>query len=144
MFNPYVIESESKKIGNFEIPKILYEKLSAAPTIKIISTLENRVRRIVKDYFGDDLRGLEPMKRIMKEKEKFFKQQLRNKIYSELILLLDSGKVYEFTEIMIVEYYDKKYKDKLKTPLTEIHTDNIEGAKDKMKKVYYLNSIPRL
>jgi tRNA 2-selenouridine synthase len=136
MFNPYLIESESKKVGDFEIPKIIYDKLLTAPTIKIISTLENRVRRIVKDYFGDDMRGLEPMKSIMKEKEKFFKQQLSNKIYSELISLLDSQKVYEFTEIMIVEYYDKKYKDKGKKPIAEISTENIGSAKKELIEIY--------
>jgi len=132
----YLIESESKKVGDFEIPKMLYEKLITAPTIKIISLLENRVKRIVKDYFGDNLNGIEPMKKIMLEKDKFFRQQVSNKVYDELILLLDQKRVKEFTEIMIVEYYDKKYKDKGKKPLAKISTDDIDIAKTEVLRVY--------
>lgn len=142
----YLIESESKKVGDFEIPKMLYEKLITAPTIKITSSLENRVKRIVKDYFGDDMKGVELMKKIISEKGKFFRQQLSNKVYDELILLLDQKRVEEFTEIMIVDYYDKKYKDKGKKSIAEISMDDINSAKKELSEIYksYLGSIPRL
>jgi len=132
----YLIESESKKVGDFEIPKILYEKLITAPTIKVTSSLPNRIKRIVNDYFNEDLRGLEPMIRIITEKEKFFRQQLSNKIYDELILLLNQKRVEEFTGIMIVAYYDKKYKDKGKKPLAEISTDDLGEAKKELLDIY--------
>lgn len=135
--NPtYLIESESKKVGNFEIPKVLYDKMQTSPTIKIISSLECRVERIVKDYFGDDLIGIELMKNKLLEKEKFFKQQLSGKVFDELIFLLDSKRVREFTEIMIKEYYDKKYKDKGKKPVAEISSDDMNSAKAELSAIY--------
>ncbi|MDQ3021607.1 MAG: tRNA 2-selenouridine(34) synthase MnmH [Bacteroidota bacterium] len=133
---PYLIESESKKVGRFDVPGNLYKKMESAPAIQIIGSMENRIKRIIRDYFGDDLRGIILMKRIMLEKSYFFKQQLSNSVFNELINFLDSGKVYEFTEIMITEYYDKKYKDKGKKPVTVISTDDINKAKDELIFIY--------
>ncbi len=131
----FLIESESKKVGDFEIPKSLYEKMQNALNIRIICSVENRVKRIVNDYFGIDLRGTEPMVRKLVEKENFFRQQLSNKIFDDLIDLLNKGKIYDFTEIMIREYYDKKYKDKGKKSVAEISMDDPGQARDELIRV---------
>ena len=132
----FLIESESKKVGNFEIPPALFMKMQNSPSLNITASVESRVYRIVRDYFGEDLRGITLMKKKMKEKEVFFRQQLSNKLFSELIELLDKERVHEFTEIMIREYYDKRYKDKGKKPLAFISTDNIITAKEELIEVY--------
>lgn len=132
----YLIESESRRIGFLEMPKIIYNKLQSAKTIKINCTVENRVKRIVRDYFGDDLRGIEPMIKIMNEKEKFFKQQLSSKVFQDLITLLENGNVEKFSEIMIVDYYDRKYIDKGKIPVAEINLDDIDKGKEQLKEIY--------
>lgn len=132
----YLIESESKHVGRFQIPKMLYDKLQTAPTVRIISSLDNRVNRIVRDYFGDKQEGIEPMKKVMTEKGKFFKQQLSNKVYEELMSLLDQNRVEEFSEIMMTEYYDKKYKDKGKKPIAVITTDDLEKAKQELIEIF--------
>lgn len=125
----FLIESESKKVGNFEIPKILYGKMLTAPALKIVSSMENRIRRIVMDYFGNDLRGIEHVRNKLIEKQKFFRQQMSKMIFDELISLLDKGRVEEFTGIMLTEYYDKRYKVKGKIPEAEISSDDFEKAK---------------
>lgn len=132
----YLIESESRRVGNFEIPLLLFNNIQTAKCIKIISSMESRVNRIVRDYFGNNLAGIEPMKRIMKEKEKYFRQQLSNKIYDELMILLDNSRVEEFTEIMIREYYDKKYRDKGKIPFAEIKNENLYEAVNDLRETY--------
>jgi tRNA 2-selenouridine synthase len=132
----FLIESESKKVGNFEVPASLYDKLIISPTVKIVSSMECRVERIVRDYFGEDLRGIVPMRNKLIDKEIFFKQQLSSKLFNELIDLLDSGRVNEFTEIMIADYYDKRYKDKGKKPIAEISTDNMSTAKNEISEIY--------
>ena len=132
----FLIESESKKVGRFDVPKNLYKKMEKSPSIRITGSMENRVKRIVRDYFGNDLRGIEPMKKKLIEKEVFFKQQLSSKVFSELIALLDSERVNEFTEIMIKDYYDKKYKDKGKKPVAEISSDDIASAKKGIMRIY--------
>ncbi len=132
----YLIESESRKVGDFEIPKSLFDKMKTAPAVAITSSLENRVLRIVRDYFGDNMEGVNLMKDIFVKKEKFFKQQMSSKTYSDLISFLDAGKVSEFTEVMIKEYYDKKYKDKNKKPVGVISSDDIESASEELESIY--------
>lgn len=132
----FLIEGESRRVGNFSIPLNLFEKLQTAPCIKIVSSLECRINRIVLDYFGNDLSGIEPMKKIMSEKERYFRQQLSSKVYDELTSLLDKNKAREFTEIMIRDYYDKKYKDKGKKPVAEISSDKISDAVKEIKEIY--------
>jgi len=132
----FLIESESKKVGNFEIPGSLYDKLTVSPTVKIVSSMECRVKRIVRDYFGDDQRGIAFMKKKLTDKESFFKQQLSNNLYNDLIIMLDKERVSEFTEIMIRDYYDKRYKDKGKKPVAVISTDDMITAKEEIKDIY--------
>lgn len=132
----YLIESESRKVGNFEIPMPLFGKMMISPTIRIISSMECRVKRIVRDYFGEDLRGIKLMEKKLTEKESFFKQQLSSSIYNELLNLLDKERVSEFTEIMIKDYYDKRYKDKGKKPIAVISTDDIYSAKNELTEIY--------
>jgi tRNA 2-selenouridine synthase len=123
--NTFLIESESKKVGKFLIPELLNNKLQLAPTIKIVCSLENRINRIVNDYFGVDNKGVTEMEKIFKKSERFFRQQLSNPVYDDLLMKLQTEKVYEFSEIMINKYYDVRYKEKGKTPLLLINSDNI-------------------
>lgn len=132
----YLTESESRRIGRMEMPEIIYNSLQKSPSVKIICSLENRIRRIVDDYFGKHMAGILPMIKIMKAKEVFFRQQLSGKVYDELINLLENGRVNEFTEIMIVKYYDLKYRDKSKIPETVISMDNKDEAKLNLKDFY--------
>lgn len=132
----FLIESESKRVGKFEIPRILYERLKTAPTIRIVSSMDSRVKRIVNDYFGTDLRGIEPMIKILTESRNFFKQQLSTDLYQELILLLEKERVNEFTEIMMKEYYDKKYKVKEKDILAEVSSDDHVNAVREISDIY--------
>ncbi len=97
----YVIESESRRIGPFEMPGILFEKLQSSPSVKITCSIDGRIKRIVNDYFGEDLKGIKPMLKIMNDKENFFRQRLSNKSFNYLIMLLNEQRVSEFCEIMI-------------------------------------------
>lgn len=124
----YLIESESRKVGDFMIPEMLFNKMQNAPVIKVVSSLSNRILRLNEDYFGKNNEGIEPMVRIMSKKEDFFKQQLSNKTYSELMAFLLKGDIYHFTETMLVKYYDVKYKDKGKKPEAVVNADSPEEA----------------
>ena len=134
--NTFLIESESKKVGKFLIPELLNNKLQLAPTIKIVCSLENRINRIVNDYFGVDNKGVTEMEKIFKKSERFFRQQLSNPVYDDLLMKLQTEKVYEFSEIMINKYYDVRYKEKGKTPLLLINSDNIGLAAKELISFY--------
>ncbi len=132
----YLIESESRKVGKFDVPKNLYTKMEKSPSVRIVCSMDIRIKRIVRDYFGNDMKGIEPMQKIMLEKSSFFKQQLSSSAFDEMMQLLDSSRVSEFTEIMIKQYYDRKYKDKGKKPIAEISTDDIVSAKNELEEIY--------
>lgn len=129
---PYLIESESRKIGNFVIPPNLYQKISEAKSILIESTLEERVKVIREDYFMDDMRGLPFVMNVFIEKSAFLKQRLSNKIYSEMLDFLNEGKVDNFIEYMLVKYYDVRYKDKGKKPLLILRNANLNENVDEL------------
>jgi len=131
----FLIESESKKVGDFYIPEILYEKLLNASCINIFVNIENRITRIINDYFGSDNIGIDEMLKILNEKERVFKKELSKVKFEELKTDLEKGDVYEFTKSMIQNYYDKKYKDKGKTPLATINNKTLETAKEKIMEV---------
>jgi tRNA 2-selenouridine synthase len=134
--NTFLIESESRKIGSFLIPEPLNNKLQLAPTIKIVCSLENRINRIVNDYFGIDNKGITEMEKIFKKNDRFFRQHLSNPVYDDLLMKLQNGKVNEFSEIMINKYYDIRYKEKAKTPLLFVNSDNIGPAAKELISFY--------
>ncbi len=125
----YLIESESKKVGNFFIPKNIFNEMKNCPSIRVGCSLEERIKRIVKDYFGTGNKGITKMMEIMKKNEEFLKSRLSKEIYIEAVTMLQSGKTSEFTELMMVKYYDKTYKDKHKRPIAVINTDSIRDAR---------------
>lgn len=132
----FVAESESKRVGKFQVPKIIYDKLITAPSVRIISSMNCRVDRIVKDYFGSDLRGIEPMIKVLTERKSFFRQQLSAEVFNELIRLLQKERVHEFTEIMMREYYDKKYRVKDKIIIAEVSSDDSSKAVEEISQIY--------
>jgi len=131
----YFAESESKKVGDFFIPATLYSMLENAKTIKIQCSFENRVNRIMKDYFDDDNRGLELMEEIFREKERLFKKEISGRKYAEALTALKRGDSRTFTEIML-NYYDSRYKEKPKEPIAEISSDNITVCAEVIAMIY--------
>jgi tRNA 2-selenouridine synthase len=133
--NTYIIESESKKVGDFFIPDILYKAINEAKCINIDSSIESRVARLVNDYFIYDS-GYEEMIKIFTEKEKFFRRELSNVHYNSCLESLNSGNAGQFIYIMLTEYYDLKYKDKGKSPVVIVNSDNIDSAVEEIKSIY--------
>lgn len=132
----FLIESESKRVGDFSIPDNIYTSIEISPCIEIQSSFQKRIERIVKDYFGEDRRGIESMKNIFIEKESFFKSQLSKEGYVRLLDYLENGEVTKFTSEMMSSYYDKRYKVKPKQPISFVNSDNCEEAKNKILEIY--------
>jgi tRNA 2-selenouridine synthase len=132
----YLIESESKKVGDFIIPEMLFNSMLTAPVIRVDSSIEHRVKRLNRDYFGENNEGIEPMMKIMKEKKTFFRQQLSSSTYEELIANLERCETGKFTEIMLIKYYDVKYKDKGKIPVAVVNADNAGEALIEISETY--------
>ena len=132
----YLIESESRKVGDFIIPEMLFNSMLTAPVIRVDSAIECRVKRLNRDYFGENNEGVGPMLNIMTAKETFFRQQLSSSTYKELIANLERGETDSFTEIMLIKYYDVKYKDKGKIPVAVVDADHAGDAVRRISDVY--------
>ena len=128
--NLFLIESESRKIGDFYIPQNLYSAIENAPCINITSSLENRIKRIRNAYFSDYEKGKKAMLEIFTLKERYFKKELSSRLYYDAMDFLKNDNVDDFIEMMLLLFYDKKYKIKPKKPVLEISTDNLSIAND--------------
>jgi len=133
---PFLIESESKRVGKFNIPENLYRKMEASKTVRLTGSPEHRIRRIIKDYFSEREKGIKLMLKLFRSKENFFRQQLSNNTFEDLIIKLETGNVYDFTDIMIKDYYDKRYREKKKIPVLEINSDDIARASAELCEFY--------
>lgn len=102
-----VIEGESKKIGNLHIPENIFRQMRSAPVIYIDTPLERRVAIIKSEYarFNDHERILEIVLSLTK--------RLGQEKTSELSELYKNGRINEFIEILLVDYYDRLYRHTL-------------------------------
>ncbi|HRE41109.1 MAG TPA: tRNA 2-selenouridine(34) synthase MnmH [Ignavibacteria bacterium] len=128
----FLIESESRKIGNFNIPKNLFRKISESPSILVESEIEYRIKTIKEDYFGNNLEGLDLIRERFINKGDFFKQQLSKDLYYEMLEALNEVNVDKFIEYMLVRYYDIRYKNKGKKPVLVLKNNNLEETAGKL------------
>lgn len=129
---PYLTESESKRINKFQLPTVLFHHLLKAPVIKINTSMDKRVERIVREYFSGD--GVKDVRKIV-EGSQFIKQKVGAKKIDELLNLIDNVQYEEFSEWFLVNYYDKRYSSKYKNVIAEVSGDNINSACDEIYKI---------
>lgn len=123
---PYLTEGESKRINRFSIPGQLFDCLIKSPSIKIHSSINKRVERIVNEYFIED--GPEKVHTIV-ETSNFLKQILGKEKKKYLLKLIEEQRYEEFSKWFLVEYYDKRYASKYQNTIAEVNSDNLESAK---------------
>lgn len=133
----YLIESESRKIGDFRLPDIIHNELQMCPCIIVKSSMEARVKRIVKDYFGKNNEGVEPMLKILTKSERYFRAKLSNSIYEDCLEALKKYNTNLFSVLMIEKYYDVRYKRKDKKPVAEITNENLRDGSNELKEVMF-------
>ena len=137
------IESESKRVGHVLIPDDIYDGIvREGYHLLLESSLDNRVKRLCKDYIYDREDGnIEVLKECINK----FRKRLGNNVVDEYINLLEEGKYEELVEKYLVEYYDslymhsvEKYKynevinfdnqDKALEEVINFHKTAVEGA----------------
>ncbi|MFH1770038.1 MAG: tRNA 2-selenouridine(34) synthase MnmH [archaeon] len=97
------IEGEAKKIGNIFVPDFLFGAMQKAMTVYVNTSLKERVKRIVRDYFshGED----EEIKNIISK----LKVSLSNKVVEEMHKQVDNKEYEKVAEHLLVKYYDDRY-----------------------------------
>ena len=97
------IEGESRKIGSIMIPLRLWNLMQKAKKVKIICPTEERVERLYKEYCHIlDIP-------LLVQKIQYIQQHLGKQKAQELIQMLETGKVKEVIQVILLDYYDKLY-----------------------------------
>jgi len=127
------IENESRLIGSVKIPDTLYDQMRAAPVLELEISLEERVKRLVKEY-GDF------PKDILIEDTKKIGKRLGNLRMNQAINFLNEDNLEKWVE-MVLDYYDKTYEygkslrdAKTITPFEIINSDFEAACKNILEK----------
>jgi tRNA 2-selenouridine synthase len=135
-----IVEGESKKIGNLEIPKAFWEKMQEGLNIYLELPLKERVEIIKKDYLNENIDKKELLK-IIKKLEK----RIDKKVFENLLRAIENKKWEKLIELLLINYYDKLYlKSFPKYFIKEIKAQNFEElfikTKEELKKLIYSKS----
>ena len=95
------LEDESRNIGHLAIPNTIFEQMKKSPLILLTDSLENRIRRCVKEYghYSKDL---------LKNSIKKIEKKLGNLAVHQACNFLDENNYVECCKLLLY-YYDKKY-----------------------------------
>ena len=102
--NSFLIEGESKRIGNIVLPQNLWEKMQEAKKIYINSPIDNRIDRLVKDYVNQssDEALISALQNI--------KKYISSENFENIISSIKSKEYKQAAEILCKKYYDHNYK----------------------------------
>lgn len=123
----FLVESESKRIGDLYVPEPIYNCILTGTHIFISTSMENRVKIILEDYSKASIPELEEC---LLKVARYISKERYNRYHSLLI----ENKLAELSEILMKEYYDPLYDkgiDKHTYDL-EINYSNIDEAVDKV------------
>jgi len=129
---PYVVlEGESRKVGNLHIPDNIFSQMRDGAIIYIDTPLDRRIG-IIRDEYA-----------CFQEHERIIKtvSSLRSKLGAKktdlLIELYNSGRIDEFIEILLLDYYDHLYKHSLDKYqyIAVVENSNTEQAAADVEKI---------
>lgn len=99
------VESESKRIGNVQIPEKIYQRMVGGYHVLIETTMENRIHTILQDYNCHLIESENEIKKALEN----LRKRLGNEAIDILLLKL-SQKEYRFiVEYLFENYYDPLY-----------------------------------
>ncbi|MBN8209200.1 tRNA 2-selenouridine(34) synthase MnmH [Bacillus sp. NTK071] len=102
----YIIESESKRLGNIIIPEFILEGKQKGTRIQVHAPLSYRIQTILNTYHPEQHKD-EIMRGINKI-EKRFSDEDRDEIYSAF----ENNNYASIVERLLLHYYDPRYKHK--------------------------------
>lgn len=128
---PFFIEGESRKIGRVFIPKPLAIAMKNGILVNVHCSLETRILRIVEDYPVDSEEKIVQLDLILKS----LKRNMGNQIVEHMCGLLRRGEIAELVHILLVDYYDKRYKKSMAQYVFqhELSSENIAEAAQELQ-----------
>ncbi|MFK4785249.1 tRNA 2-selenouridine(34) synthase MnmH [Fusobacterium sp. MFO224] len=98
----FLVESESKRIGNIYVPESVYGSIVKGKHLFVSTSMENRVNIIMEDYANATISELEEC--LLKVARYISKER-----YERYHNLLMKGELAKLSEILMDEYYDPLY-----------------------------------
>jgi tRNA 2-selenouridine synthase len=124
-----LVEGESKRIGRVFIPDLLWESMNRAKKLYIYDDIENRVKRIIKDYLINSNIMIKEIESAIQK----LKSRLGKETVEELINNLYEGEFKDVTLFLLQNYYDKIYNlSNMDEYQIKISSANIEKACEKI------------
>ena len=118
------VEAESIKVGKLSIPSKIWKNMPLGKNVKIISSLEERVRFILKDY-----KYFTNTPTLMKEALKVLKKIIPKEEFLMIEENLKKKEYFQFVKSLIEYHYDRVYKktraENVSNIFNEIYLDKI-------------------
>ncbi len=126
-----IVEGESRKIGDVQMPVFLYKAMLGGIPILVTRSLEKRAEHALKEYF-DTPESLQQIKEVTAH---LFKV-ISKKKQQEALRLLEEGKNKEAVKILLEFYYDPLYEHTIKRKeyQFEINSDEVGRAVKGLKR----------
>ena len=99
------VEAESIKVGKLNIPSLIWKSMPLGKNIKLISSLDERVNYILKDY-----KYFTSNPNLMSEALRVLKQIIPKEDFQNIEFSLEKKDFFELVRSLIVYHYDKAYK----------------------------------
>ncbi len=105
--------------------------MEGSPTVHVKTSIKNRSKRIVRDYFTHD--EDEKIKKIISK----LKVHLTNKGVQDLHELVDEKRYEQVAQFLLETYYDKQYSHALqnKTYVKEISGNDVDEAVKELERL---------
>ncbi len=129
--NFILVEGESRKIGEVQMPVFLYKKMLQGIPVLVTRSVEKRAEHALQEYF-DTLESLQQIKEITAHLFKVISKQKQQ----EALKLLEEGKNKEAVKILLEYYYDPLYEHTIsrKKYVREINSDDVGKAVKELRK----------
>ena len=118
------VEAESIKVGKLSIPSKIWKNMPLGKNVKVISSLEERVRFILKDY-----KYFTNTPTLMKEALKVLRKIIPKEEFLMIEENLKKEKYFQFVKSLIEYHYDRAYKktraESVSNIFNEIYLDKI-------------------
>lgn len=119
--SPIFVESESRRIGNICLPAFLFTAMKSAPSIQIVSSMERRVARILKQYTPTTGAARTDLYLALYH----LKERLGLKAVEKHRRYLDTSRYGDFTRSILANYYDKCYALAKENSIAKVSSDDI-------------------
>ncbi|WP_347490898.1 tRNA 2-selenouridine(34) synthase MnmH [Desulfoscipio sp. XC116] len=127
----FLVECESRRLGNLYLPDALLSSMQKGCRILLYASVDNRVRRIIRDYTGGEPGNLASLQNAITRLAKYLG---KDKV-AELNRWLSMGNIEDVVSFLLDRYYDPLYKYPSQPSEEYDLSVNIDNMTDAVQKV---------